>query len=66
MDDSGTIGTAIRAARKEARITQEVLAELAGLSERTVRSIEAGAGTSSLAAVAAAANAVGLHLTAVA
>ncbi|WP_415856942.1 helix-turn-helix domain-containing protein [Sinomonas sp. G460-2] len=65
MADAKAIGSAIRAARKNLGITQQVLAELCGLSERTVRDIEAGTGTSSLAAVAAAAAAVGLHLAAV-
>ncbi|GAB4098602.1 helix-turn-helix domain-containing protein [Sinomonas halotolerans] len=64
MSDPEAIGAAIRAARKESGISQEVLAELAGISERTVRSIESGSGSSSLAAVSAAANALGLRLAA--
>ncbi len=66
MSDIEAVGAAIRSARKDAGITQEILAELSGVSERTIRSIEAGTGTSSLASVAAAAHAVGLRLAAVA
>ncbi|MDQ4489252.1 helix-turn-helix domain-containing protein [Sinomonas sp. ASV486] len=55
-------GAAIRTARKEAGITQTTLAELAGLSERTVRDIEGGSPSPSIGSVAAAAAAVGLTL----
>lgn len=65
MTDAEAIGAAIRGARRDAGITQQVLAELAGISERTVRSIETGAGAPSLPAVVAAAAVVGLHLAAI-
>lgn len=62
MDDIAAIAAGIRRARKEAGITQEDLANLAGTSERTIRAIETGSGNPSLTAVAAAANVLGLHL----
>lgn len=65
MGDAADIGASIRRARKEAGITQETLADLIGTSARTVHAIETGRGNPSLATVAAAANAVGLHLKAV-
>ena len=58
------VGGAIRVARKEARLTQKDLADLAGISERTVRAIETGTGNPALAAVAAVANVLGLRLVA--
>lgn len=65
MDDSArevlaALGASIRAARKDAGITQATLAELAGTSERTVRDIERGSPSPSIGAVVAAARAVGL------
>ena len=64
MEDVAAIGASIRRARKEAGITQGTLADLIGTSSRTVHAIETGAGNPSLGTVAAAANAVGLHLRA--
>lgn len=64
MSDVEEVGRAIRAARKEARLTQKDLADLAGVSERTVRAIETGTGNPALAAVAAAAGVLGLRLVA--
>lgn len=64
MDDVTAIGASIRQARKEAGITQAMLADLIGTSSRTVHAIETGTGNPSLVTVAAAANAVGLHLKA--
>jgi y4mF family transcriptional regulator len=64
MGDVDEVGKGIRAARKEAGLTQKDLADLAGISERTVRALEAGTGNPSLTAVAAAANVLGLHLVA--
>jgi putative transcriptional regulator len=64
MGDVAAIGTSIRRARKEAGITQATLADLIGTSSRTVHAIETGTGNPSLVTVAAAANAVGLHLKA--
>ncbi|MGO4187110.1 helix-turn-helix transcriptional regulator [Pseudarthrobacter sp. TAF60_1] len=62
MEDVAAIGASIRRARKEAGITQNTLADLIGTSSRTVHAIETGTGNPSLVTVAAAANAVGLHL----
>jgi putative transcriptional regulator len=64
MDDIAAIGASIRRARKEAGITQTTLADLIGTSSRTIHAIETGRGNPSLVTVAAAANAVGLHLRA--
>jgi putative transcriptional regulator len=64
LDDIKSIGVSIRRARKAAGITQETLADLIGTSTRTVHAIETGTGNPSLQTVAAAANAVGLHLRA--
>jgi DNA-binding XRE family transcriptional regulator len=64
MDDIAAIGASIRRARKEAGITQTTLADLIGTSSRTIHAIETGRGNPSLVTVAAAANAVGLHLKA--
>jgi DNA-binding XRE family transcriptional regulator len=64
VDDIAAIGASIRRARKEAGITQDTLADLIGTSSRTIHAIETGTGNPSLVTVAAAANAVGLHLKA--
>ncbi|WP_395858381.1 helix-turn-helix transcriptional regulator [Arthrobacter sp. KBS0702] len=56
------IAEGIRRNRKEAGLTQEDLAHLAGTSERTVRAIETGTGNPSLQAVVAVANVLGLKL----
>lgn len=63
VDSVSAVATGIRGARKEAGLTQEDLAILAGTSERTIRAIETGTGNPSLRAVAAAANVLGLRLT---
>jgi putative transcriptional regulator len=63
MGDVVSIGASIRSARKDAGITQEDLAHLAGVSVRTVRAIETGAGNPSLQAVAAVSTVLGLRLT---
>jgi DNA-binding XRE family transcriptional regulator len=64
VEDIVAIGDSIRRARKDAGITQATLADLIGTSSRTVHAIETGRGNPSLVTVAAAANAVGLHLRA--
>lgn len=64
MDDPVSIGASIRSARKDAGITQEDLAHLAGVSVRTVRAIETGTGNPSLQAVVAVSGVLGLRLTA--
>lgn len=62
MDDFALIGAGIRSARKDAGLSQEDLAHLAGTSQRTIRAIETGTGNPSLKAVVAAANVLGLHV----
>lgn len=62
MDDFASIGAGIRSARKDAGLSQEDLAHLAGTSQRTIRAIETGTGNPSLKAVVAAANVLGLHV----
>lgn len=62
MNDVAAVAEEIRRARKEAGLTQEDLAHLAGTSERTVRAIETGTGNPSLQAVVAVANVLGLKL----
>ncbi|MEO3933475.1 helix-turn-helix domain-containing protein [Micrococcaceae bacterium Sec7.4] len=63
MGDVQSIGAGIRSARKDAGITQEDLAHLAGISVRTVRAIETGTGNPSLQAVVAVSDVLGLRLT---
>lgn len=62
MDDFASIGAGIRSARKDAGLSQEDLAHLAGTSQRTIRAIETGTGNPSLKAVVTAANVLGLHV----
>ncbi|MEV0058593.1 helix-turn-helix domain-containing protein [Nocardia sp. NPDC050718] len=62
MDALEEIGARIRIERRRHRLTQEQLAELAGASTRTVRDVEHGRGSPSIATVAAVAAAVGLTL----
>jgi putative transcriptional regulator len=64
MSDVEDLGKRIRSARKTAHLTQQDLADLAGVSERTVRAIETGTGNPALAAVAAVVNVLGLRLVA--
>ncbi|PMC75092.1 MULTISPECIES: helix-turn-helix domain-containing protein [unclassified Brachybacterium] len=56
------LGAALRDARKQAGLTQLQLAELAGLSDRTVREIEKGSGSPGLAAVLTVADVLGMRL----
>jgi putative transcriptional regulator len=62
VEDFASIGAGIRSARKDAGLSQEDLAHLAGTSQRTIRAIETGTGNPSLKAVVAAANVLGLHV----
>ena len=64
MEIVAAIGQAVRRARREARLTQAQLAELAETSERTVRDIERGTGSPSLAVVVRTAVVVGLTIEA--
>ncbi|MFJ6280282.1 helix-turn-helix transcriptional regulator [Arthrobacter subterraneus] len=56
------IAKSVRDARKQAGITQRDLADLSGVSERTIRAIETGTGNPSMAAVMAAARVLGLRV----
>ena len=58
------IGGAVRRARRDAGLTQAQLAELAETSERTVRDIERGTGSPSLAVVVRTAGVLGLTIEA--
>lgn len=62
MDPVTELGAELQRARKQNGLTQEQLAELAGISERTLRSIERGAGNLSIEAVLSAANVLGLRI----
>ncbi|GAA1348077.1 helix-turn-helix transcriptional regulator [Arthrobacter roseus] len=62
MEDAAVVGHAIRDARRNLGLTQTQLAELVGLSDRTIRDIEKAAGGPSFTSVVTAANAVGLRL----
>jgi y4mF family transcriptional regulator len=62
--DIRAIGLSVRLARKDAGLKQSDLADLAGVSERTVRAIETGSGNPTLAAVVTVVNVLGLHLAA--
>lgn len=63
MSDVLSVGAVIRSARRDAGITQEDLAHLAGTSVRTVRAIETGRGNPSLQVVIAVSSVLGLHVT---
>lgn len=56
------IGAAIRAACKEACLTQQQLGELSGLSDRTIRDIETGTGGPGLRVDLAVVDVLGLRL----
>lgn len=60
--DASEVGRSIRDARKRLGVTQEELAELIGVSTRTLGQVERGTGTPSFATVLTAAAAVGLNL----
>ena len=62
MDTVSALGLEIRRARKDAGWTQGQLAELAEVSERTVRALETATGNPSLRAVASVLNVLGLKL----
>ncbi|WP_431710803.1 helix-turn-helix domain-containing protein [Glutamicibacter uratoxydans] len=62
MNSLSDVGAAIQTSRKESGLTQEQLADLAGISERTLRSIESGNGNPSFAAVLATLNVLGIRL----
>lgn len=62
MDTVSVLGLEIRRARKDAGLTQGELADLAEVSERTVRALETAIGNPSLRAVASVLNVLGLKL----
>lgn len=59
MNSLAEIGMSIQEFRKENGLTQEQPAELADISERTLRSIESGHGNSSFNAVLSTINVLG-------
>lgn len=59
---SEEIGRAIAAARKREHLTQDELAALSGISERTLRNIENGTGRTSLETVLRVAGSVGVSI----
>ncbi|KQB83124.1 helix-turn-helix domain-containing protein [Corynebacterium oculi] len=61
-EEARKIGAAIRVIRKEYMLTQQQLAELSGLSDRTVRDIEKGTGTAGLHAVLTVAGVLGMRV----
>ena len=62
MNGGIALGRALRRARTGLGLTQQDLAELAGVSERTVRALETATGNPSVGALMSVANAVGLNL----
>nr|VDG61907.1 DNA-binding transcriptional repressor PuuR [Streptococcus thermophilus] len=56
------IGQRVVNARRQARLTQVQLAELAGLSDRTVREIEHGSGSPALGSVLEVLDVLGLEI----
>ncbi|WP_336603649.1 helix-turn-helix transcriptional regulator [Rothia nasimurium] len=62
VETAVSVGVAIRDARRHFRLTQLELAELVGVSDRTVRDIEKGRSGPSFSTVLAVAAAVGVRL----
>jgi putative transcriptional regulator len=62
MDAVSTLGQELRRARKEAGLTQGDRAHLAGVSERTVRTLETATGNPSLRAVVSVFDVLGLKV----
>lgn len=62
MNSASELGATLQRTRKNHGLTQEQLAELAGISERTLRSIERGAGNPSIEAVLSVADVLGLRI----
>lgn len=62
MTTATDIGSALRAARRRLGLTQQEVADLSGLSDRTVRDLEKGSSSPSLGAVIAVATVLGLRL----
>ena len=62
MTTASDIGSALRAARRRLGLTQQEVADLSGLSDRTVRDLEKGSSSPSPGAVIAVARVLGLRL----
>jgi HTH-type transcriptional regulator/antitoxin HipB len=63
MDDSGgSLASAVRTRRRQLRLDQAGLADLAGVSERFVYALESGKRTVQLDKLLAVLSALGLHL----
>ena len=62
MTTATDIGSALRAARRRLGLTQQEVADLSGLSDRTVRDLEKGSSSPSPGAVIAVARVLGLRL----
>lgn len=62
MDAVSALARELRRARKEAGLTQGDLADLAGVSERTVRALETATGNPSLRAVVSVFDVLGLQV----
>ncbi|NKY53670.1 helix-turn-helix domain-containing protein [Nocardia vermiculata] len=62
MESLLDLARTIRTVRKQYRLTQEQLADLAGTSTRTVRDIEHGTGSTGIGTVAEVARVLGLVL----
>jgi len=56
------LGERVRASRRHLGLTQQELADLAGVSDATVRQIERGTGRGTLASLLAVLNVLGLEL----
>ena len=61
-DSGGSLGTTVRSRRRQLRLDQAELADLAGVSERFVYALENGKRTVQLDRVLAVLSALGLHL----
>ncbi|MDX1660032.1 MAG: helix-turn-helix domain-containing protein [Nitriliruptorales bacterium] len=59
------LGTQLRARRKALRLTQQEVAELAGIAQRTVSLLETGGADTRLETVTAVASVLGLEIVAV-
>jgi transcriptional regulator with XRE-family HTH domain len=62
MPEIARIGARLAARRVELRLTQQMLADLAGVSRSSIQALEYGNGAIKFAAVVDIADALGLHL----
>ena len=62
MDEIGEFASAVRSRRRQLRLRQDELADLAGVSERFVYALEHGKQSVQLDKVVAVLSALGLHL----